>query len=310
MNRPLYLSIWHAMVGLLVLFAVYRYWFSDTSSGDSFTQKPIQVVVPFNPGGATDTFVRIIQKGIKNNNLMPQPLVVVNKEGGGTSIGSSYVADSRNDGYTMLCLHEALLTAKVSGQSPLGPDAFEKVAATGEIGLSLVISNDSEYTTLPELMAQAKAEPESVIMGVNLNTPTHYAGIMLENTQPDTRFRFVSSGGGANRLASLMGGHLDAAFFSVSEYLRFRENGLKAIAYMGTERHRGIPDVPTAAELGFPAVNNNLQYWWFPKGTDPQIVDYFIEVLEQAMETEYVQQRLDELRILPIVLTGDDLQAE
>ena len=80
----------------------------------------------------------------------------------------------------------ALLTAKVTGQSPLGPDAFEKVAATGEVGLTLVVSNDAPFQSLPDLMAQAKAEPETIMMGVNLNTPTHFAGIILENTQPET----------------------------------------------------------------------------------------------------------------------------
>lgn len=308
MKRPPYSIIWHVIAVAAIAGGFFQYLANRDGVDSVYPSKPIQIVVPFNPGGASDTFARIIQKGAKDNNLMPQPLVIVNKPGGGTSIGSSYVFNARNDGYTVLCLHEALLTAKVSGQSPHGPDDFLPVAATGEFGLALVVSSNSPFNSLDALMAKAKAEPETVILGVNLNTPTHFAGIILENTQPDTRFRFVSTGGGANRLSALMGGHLDAAFFSVSEYLRFRENGLKALAYMGEERHHGIPDVPTSTELGFPSTSGNLQYWWFPLGTDPQKVEFLAGVLSKAMKTDYVRQRLEELKINPDIITGRPLQ--
>ncbi len=135
--------VWHCLAAILISFSVYRYATSNTEYGDTFPKKPIQVVVPYDPGGGTDTFARIIQKGAKDNELMPQPFVIVNKPGGGTTIGSGFVNDARNDGYTLLCLHDALITANVTGQSPYGPDAFEPVAATGEVIQVILVPEDS-----------------------------------------------------------------------------------------------------------------------------------------------------------------------
>ena len=308
MNRRTYLVCWHGVVGLMILYTVFQYLFENSGAGDDYPQKPIQVVVPFNPGGASDTFSRIIQKAVKDYDLMPQPLVIVNKAGGSSTVGINYVRDARDDGYTVLCLHEAIMTAKLTGQSRYGPESFEPVAATGEFSLMLLVPNESPYNTLSEFMADAKERPNEIILGSNLNTPTYFAHLNLEATVPGTKFRFVSAGGGANRLAALIGGHMDAAFFSVVEYISFKENGLRPLAIFDSKREASIPEVPTATELGFPVVSTNFQYWWFPKGTDPEIVSYFGKVLNKAMQTDYVGQRMDELRTSLRVIVGDELQ--
>ncbi len=297
----------HACIVGLILLSIFQYSKLGSGLGSEYPRKPIRVVVPFQSGGGSDTFVRIAQKAINDYELMPQPLVVVNKPGGGTSIGSSYVKDARPDGYTVLCLHEALMVAKSTGQSPNGPDDFEAVAATGEFGVVILVSEDSPYQSVGALMEAAKAKPETLKFGVNLNTPSHFCAIMLENTLPGARFRFVATGGGAHRLAGVMGGHLDVIILSVGEYLRFQQNGLKAIAYLGEERIDSIPDIPTGKELGFPVFGGNLHYWWFPKGTDQTIVDYFAGVLGKVMETDYVLQKTKDLEILPRIIVGDEM---
>lgn len=300
-------AIKHAIIAGLILVSIFQYVKLGSSLGEEYPRKPIRVVVPFQPGGGSDTFVRIVQKAINDDQLMPQPLVVVNKPGGGTSIGSSYVKDARADGYTVLCLHEALMVAKSNGQSPNGPNDYEVAAATGEFGVVVLVSNESPYQNLSDLMEAAKAQPETLNFGINFNTPTHFSAIMLENTLPGARFRFVATGGGAHRLAGVMGGHLDVIILSIGEYVRFKENGLKAIAYLGENRLDSIPDIPTSAELGFPVFSANLHYWWFPKGTDSKIVSYFADVMGKVMKSEYMLQRTKELQILPRIIVGDEL---
>ncbi|HCR30113.1 MAG TPA: hypothetical protein DIV79_08860 [Opitutae bacterium] len=298
----------HTIVIILIALSALLYIDSGSSDGDAFPARPVRVIVPFNPGGGTDTYVRILQKAIKDNDLMPQPLVILNKPGGGATIGSTYVKDAKNDGYTLLCLHEALLTSKVTGQSPHGPEAFESVAATGENDMLIIVNDSAPFRTMKAFMDEAKSRPETLKFGVNFGTPTHFAGIQLENTAPGARFRLVSAGGGANRLAALMGGHLDAAIFSVGEFVRFRSNGLRALAYLREERHEEFPDIPTAEELGYPVNSSNLQYWWYPKGTDSEIVDYMANILKKAMETEYAVNRSNELQIEPRTIVGQELQ--
>ena len=78
----------HVLIGLLILLAGFQYSKIGSGSGEGFPQRPVRVVVPFNPGGGTDTYARILQKAIKDHNLMPQPLVIVNKPGGGRRLGA------------------------------------------------------------------------------------------------------------------------------------------------------------------------------------------------------------------------------
>lgn len=303
-------KIWHICVISFVVYAAYGSYMASKNRGTEYPQKPINVVIPYAAGGGTDTFVRFINKSIREGNMISQPIVVVNKPGGSTTIGSSFVKYAKPDGYTVLCLHEALMTTKATGQSPHGPEAFEAIAATGEEGQMILVSEKSPYKNLKELVEAAEKSPNTIKFGADMNTPPHFSGIMLEEASNGAKFRFVSTGGAAKRLSALLGGHIDAAIFMGSEYIRYKSMGLRALAYLGEERHpsKEINPVPTGAEQGYPVVNNNLQYWWFPKGTDQAKIEYFKEALKKTMKTEYVRGKLDDLKIIPRVIEGKELQ--
>ena len=101
---------WHISVALFVLISIIGTYLASQKQEKAYPYKPVKVIIPYNPGGGTDTFVRILNKAIKDDKIMAHPLVVVNKPGGSTTIGSSFVKYAKPDGYTMLCLHEALMT--------------------------------------------------------------------------------------------------------------------------------------------------------------------------------------------------------
>ena len=303
-------ALWHVCVVAFVAYSVYGSYMANKDRSDQYPKKPLTVVVPYAAGGGTDTFVRIIDKAIKDEKLMPHSFVVMNKPGGATTIGSSFVRYAKPDGYTILCLHEALMTTKATGQSPHGPEDFAPIAATGEEGQMILVSEKSPFKNLKDFVQAAEAKPNTLKFGVNKNAPPHFSGIMLEQASNGAKFRFVQTGGASNRLSQLQGGHVDVAIFTVSEYVRYKASGLRALAYLGLERHPdpAIADVPTGKEQGYPITNNNLQYWWFPKGTDQKLIDYFTEVLTKAMETKYVKGKLDELKIIPRVISGNQLK--
>ena len=101
-----------------------------SSGAGEFPRKPIKVVVPFGPGGDSDTFARIMQKTIRDHELLPEPLVILNVPGAGGTIGSRRVRDAAPDGYTILNLHEGIFTSKYAGRVSYGPEAFRPIAAT------------------------------------------------------------------------------------------------------------------------------------------------------------------------------------
>ena len=280
----------------------------EPTVSDGYPQRPIQVVVPFGAGGGSDTFVRIIQKAIEENDLLPQPIVILNVPGAGGSIGSRQVMESEPDGYTWLCLHEGIMTAKYAGSTEYGPEAFEPVAGTGEVGTVIAVARDAKYADLNQLLTDASARPGQVVFAANIGAPSHFTGLMLEGAEPGARFRYTQTGGGAKRFAALVGGHIDVSAFSLAEYMQFKSAGLRALAYCGEKRHPDAPEIPTAVEQGFDVLSSIMQFWWAPKHTPPAKIKLFADVLEQSMRTRQVQESLEAIHTDRVFLAGEALR--
>ncbi|MGF1579618.1 MAG: tripartite tricarboxylate transporter substrate binding protein [Gemmataceae bacterium] len=280
---------------------------------NTYPSKAIKVIVPFNPGGETDTFARIIERGIKDNELLDVPLVIVNKPGAAATVGSRYVKDAKPDGYTVLLLHDALFTAQRAQQVKYGSTAFEPVAGTGETGSVIAVHKDSRFETLKDLTNEIQDSPRTVVFGVNVAAVSHFGGLRLERAvdpeqaKREGLFRYTQSGSGNDRCQKLLGKHIDLTLFSTGEFIRFQSRGIRGLAVLGNERETKFKDIPTAKEQGYDVVMRNMQYWWFPKRTPKDRVEYFADVLTEAMKTEHVQKKLLTLDCDPIVLRGDEL---
>lgn len=282
----------------------------DPSQGErGFPSRPVKVVVPFGAGGGSDMFVRVVQQAIRNGGYLPQPLVVINLDGAGATIGSRRVKNAPPDGYTVLALHEAIITARYYGMVDYGPEAFEPIAATGEVAMVVAVAEDSPYADLGELMQAAADRPDEVVYGANLGAPSHFVGLLLEGARSGARFRYTQTGGGASRFASLKGGHVQLTSFSIEEYLRYRPSGLRALAVLSGERHPAVPEIPTAAEQGFAVASTTLYCWWAPSGTPAERVEVLADALEQAMRDPLVLDRLAEVYGDPVFLRGDALRS-
>jgi len=283
---------------------------SEKRVDTQWPSRPIKVIVPFAAGGGSDTFARQLIREIENEALLDQPLVVINVGGAGGSIGSRRVKNARPDGYTMLMLHEGILTAQYAGRAPYGPDAFEAVAGTGRIDMVLAVKDDSRITDLKQLMDQSAAEPRSLSFAANIGAPSHFGGLMLEKAQPGSMFKFVQFGGGADRFAAIAGGHVDLSIFSVEEFLRYREGGLRAVAVFASQRHPAIPQIPTAKEQAYEVTSSSMHFWWMPKGTPDEIQKLMADAIEKAMGSESMKKFMADSWTEPVVLRGENLQRE
>ena len=315
MNKPL--LIWHAMAGstVVALFAWQAYRFVSYESVSGYPNRPVQIVVPYDAGGGSDTFVRILQKGIEQDQLFDESLVIINQSGGAGTIGSREVKNANADGYKILCHHNAIITAKLAGTVDYGPEAFEPIALTGEMSMVILVRDDAPYRNIADLLQAAKQNPKSVGFGANKGAPAYFTTLQLERAVPGAEFNIVSAGGGADRYSKLLGGHLDAGIFSLSEYLDFRgvegtprDQNIRAIALLSSERHESIPDVPTAKEMGVPVVLKNANYWWAPKGTPHEVLEQWVKLLEKVMQNDRVLRELARLRMDPSFDHGETLE--
>ncbi len=306
MKRPM--LIWHVTVisAIVALIGWQLVRSNSQKTANGYPDRPIHIVVPYDAGGGSDTFVRILQMGISEDRLVDQPLVIINQPGGSGTIGSREIKNAEPDGYKILCHHNAIITAKLAETVDYGPEAFEAIAMTGEMSMVILVRDDSPITNIIDLLTAAKDNPNTIRFGANKGAPAFFTTLQLQKGLPGAKFTIVSAGGGADRYSKILGGHLEAGIFSLSEYLDFRgvagtpaDRNIRAIALLSNDRHESIPDVPTAVEMDVPVVLTNANYWWAPKETPRAILDFWADVLGKAMNNQTVLAELARLRMDP-----------
>ena len=312
--------VWILHLAAWILIFVLSYWWfrkqrDMTGLDQAFPNRPIQIVVPYAAGGGSDTFVRVMQQGLQAAKAFDQPLVILNQPGGIGTIGSREVKNATPDGYKLLCHHNAIITAKLAETVDYGPEAFEAIALTGEMSMVVLVRADSPIKDLKQLLLKSAEDPKSVRFAANKGAPAYFSALQLEKAVEGAQLTIVSSGGGADRYTKIIGGHLDAGIFSLSEYLDFLgpdgtppERDIRAIAVLSLSRHESIPEVPTATELGVPVVLSNANYWWAPKGTPKPVLERIASALADAMSQPIVIQELKRLRLDATFAVGEELR--
>lgn len=281
-------------------------------------EKPIKLVVPFGAGGTSDQVARTLQAGIEESGALSQPVTVVNV-GGHYSIGARQVMEADADGYNFLIIHIALMGGEGTGALDFSWRDFTPVAATGEFCLSPMVRKDSGINSVSELLEKAKAEPDTLIFGANIGAINHMAGVMMQETMPGSKFRFVQIGGGTANFTALTGDQTAATVLSGAEVINFTllpdgsenpESQIKPLAYTGAERFSGLPDIPTMKEEGFD-MTFCIKNWIFaPKDAPAEVVDGFANAIGAAIKTERFQEFLASKGFAESFLTGDALQSD
>lgn len=260
------------------------------AAAQDFPSKPIEVIVPFKPGGRTDVVARLLGEKIQEQGLLPQPMSVVNADGGAGANAVNRMRRGDDDGHTIVHWHHQALIAMAMELGDFNLDDFKSIGYTGGGSPVWVVSADSEFNSLDELIAHLKANPRSLVEAVGIGTIPHFVGGMLAN-EAGFETRYVTANSGADRLRLVLGGNAQIALFAASEYLA-QGDGLKALVYFGRERLPDLPDVPTAMELGYDVSWANPNWWLAPASAsdehvaalsaaleaainDPEIVDYF-----------------------------------
>ena len=258
----------------------------------AYPEKPIKVIVPTGAGGAMDGIARIFQRAFEEHKILSQRMVVVNMEGAGGTIGTRAIKDAEPDGYTIGLWHSGLVTSAAMGVTDYDHSAFSIIGSTGFATMGLAVKEGGPIESFKGMIEKSKAEPNSVKVAVNIGLPVHFIPLMVAD-KAGVEMRMVQVGGGAKRLASVMGGHTHVALFSVQEFLKYGPTGLKAINVFDRERHPLVPDVPTAAELGVPVFASDSRIWLAPKKVPQDRIDLLVKAFETAMGKSDVKERLE-----------------
>lgn len=272
------------------------------SSGE-YPSKPVEIVVPFNAGGAVDTTIRII--AAEAEKILGQKILVVNKGGGGAVEGQSYVARAKPDGYTLLAATSSLVTNTLTKDVDYSIDSFEPIIMYNWDPEVFVVYADAPFETLYDVIEEGKRNPVSHATSGH-STSHHIAALLLEKAT-GTQFKYVHTKGGSEQTPMIAGGHALTGLSAWGEVRPMVEQGkLRILAVMSEERDPRIPDVPTFKELGIDLVYGAWRGIAAPKGTPAEIIEKLEDAFRKALESDEVKTKFTEAGFPHMIASAED----
>lgn len=282
------------------------------AQGNWPTGKAITYVVPFPPGGNTDTLARVIAQPLSQ--ALGTPVVIDNKGGAGGSVGSAIAARAPADGYTILGGTISSHAINVSLYSKLDYDpvkSFTPIAMLGSGPLVLVVPAASPYKTLTDVLAASKAK--AAVGGLSSASPgngtSNHMALELLAYQTGVKFTHVPYKGSGPAVQDVIGGQVDMMFDTALVVGPHIQSGkLRPIAVTSSKRLESLPDVPTIAEAGEKGFDmGSWQAVFAPAGTPKPIVDRLHAEIMKIVATPEVQARLKSFGMLPSTMTPAEL---
>jgi len=277
---------------------------------EAWPTKRITYVVPFAPGGNTDTLARIISE--KLTGTLGQPVIVDNKPGAGGNIGSDFVAKAKPDGYTILggTISSHAINSSIYPKMPYDATKdFEPITLIASSPLVLAVPANSPYKTAKDLLAAAKAKPgDLTFASAGTGTSPHLAGELLKSvTHVDVTH--VPYKGSGPAVTDLIAGHVQFMFDTaliVGPHIKAGK--LRPLAVTSSKRVKTLPDVPTLVEAGLPGYEiGSWQAIFAPAGTPKPIVQKLNTSIVGVLKMPDVQERLAGLGMDTVAGTPDEL---
>lgn len=248
---------------------------------DTFPSRPIEVIVPFPPGGTSDLSVRFLADKWKE--FLGQPVVVLNKPGAASAVGAKLVAAAKPDGYTLLVASETSLLSVPNMQPDAGytHESFTYLFAYGKGSIALSARADAPWKTLPEFIAAAKAKPKTLTYAsYGTGTMGHFTAELLwkELGVEITHIPYKSS---PEANAALLGGHTDLSSTSTIGAIA-KNKDARILATSADERPAYAPDIPTLRDLGYKTALSYMNIIVGPKGMPSDVAQKIVDAHAKA----------------------------
>lgn len=278
----------------------------------SYPNKPIRLVVPFAPGGVTDTSGRLTAEFLSKR--LGQPVIVDNRAGASGNIGSTHVAGAEPDGYTIVLGFDGTMVINPHVFSRIPFDTLKDFAPIGKIGnatLILVAHPSVQAKNINELIALSKSQQGGMHYGTSgVGGTPHIAGELL-NQRAQAGFVHVPYRGGGPAMTDVLGGQIPLVYTAVAgAHQHVKAGRLKAIGVSSAKRSASLPDVPTFIESG---LNDFVVDSWVglfaPAKTPSDIIQRLNTELNHVLADPAFRERLDALGIEPTPGTAADFGA-
>jgi putative tricarboxylic transport membrane protein len=263
------------------------------SDAAEYPTRPIEIVVPYAPGGGTDIMMRQIVKVIEDQKLSPVPITVANRTGGSGVVGKSYAINRAPDGYTLVAVDAGNWQQELQGNATWNyrKDFTYIARMVTDVNL-LIVRKESPYNTLADFLGAARAKGKGGLSvgGTNVGQVDHIANIGL-NRAAKVDLTYVPFKSGGEVMTNVLGGHVDAAWANPNECISQLEAGqVRALAVADEERLKLLPTIPTMKEQGVNLISNQWRAVGGPGNLPKPVIDFWVGVLDKVRKTDAWRQ--------------------
>ena len=280
-------------LGTLLAIALYG-GYIIAAQAQSYPERPIRLIVPFAPGGTSDLVARVV--GTKLGDDLGQTVIVDNRGGAGSTLGTALAARAAPDGYTLLISHIALAINQTL-YTKLPYNAVKDLAAISKLGVSpsvVVVNNKLPAKNMRELIALAKKEPGKLNYGsAGVGSSGHLSVALLEHVA-GVNFTHVPYKGGGPSVAATITGEVQLSIPVMASAANHAKAGrVRLLAVTSAKRSQAFPDLPTAQESGVPGYVYETWFGLFaPAGTPKAIIAKLNQATVKALDTKEVRDQL------------------
>jgi tripartite-type tricarboxylate transporter receptor subunit TctC len=269
--------------------------FAAADARAEWPEKPIQFIIPFGAGGGADIEGRLIAKAMSG--VLGQPVVPINKPGGGGAITYTFVKNSKPDGYTVAWNSTSVLTTTNIGNVPFEYTALDHIGQVAQQPVPFVVKKDARWNTLKAFMDECKAKPNTLkVAFAGFGSATHVAGVAM--TQLSGCKAIMLPVKGPDRRKMILSGETDAAVDIFFVPLKFVKSGkMKFLAVSSGKRNPAAPNVPTAKELGLDMEFDLFRGLSVAKGTPQAIKDKLESAMIKAANSKAFAGRMKKLSL-------------
>ena len=291
---------------LLLQCAAFTTWAQD------WPTRPIRVIVPFAPGGATDIPARLLAPKLQDS--LGQPVVIENRPGAGGIIGIQAAAQSQPDGYTLLMATnaEVVMHPYIYPKLPYDPlKDFIPISIMIESPLVLLTAASSPLNSAADLFAAAKAKPGTVTYSTAGSGSTSHVLTEMLAQQVGIKLVHVPYKGGAPASAAISSGEVNMGLLNLGSAIGSLKGGkTKAFAITSAQRHPDLPNLPTTSEAGAPGFAEGIWIGMLaPAGVPRQVIERMSQAISRALQAPDVRERLSQLGAQTVGTTPEEAAA-
>lgn len=264
----------------------------------SYPDRPVLMMIPYGAGGATDFQARIVTIPAANEDMLGQPVAIINKPGAGGRVGWNWFAtQAPKDGYTLASYNVPHFIAQsIKGGVEYSASSFEPLANWGADPAVFVVAADSEFNSMDDVVGFARENPGKLTFsGAGLFVGHHIAALQLEKAAGVKMAYIPTKGGGAAAMKAVIAGDVMGGVNNLSDAFRAQAAGnVKILGVFDLERSDFLPDVPTLKEQGYDVDNASVNFRGImvPKGTPQEVIDKLAATVPAMFENARVAKKM------------------